>query len=602
MTVRFQVPMIGGLLVAAACCMGGVACGDDGSSPLSDGGSTGDHLLEILNPPGRSIGLAPNDTVQLRIRYLDPRGVPVSGAEVGFTVEGEGRGSILESVSAVTDGDGVAVMRLAAGGEAANFGVRVTAPDAVAVVFEVAVSQVGFASLWVRPNYRGAHPLSRFEAVEALLFFDGSCPTLGPTGDLHPDRVRTVSGLAQDLLFENLPAGLAATVVVRGRDAAGRWLVWGCVTLAAGQLVPGTVAVLDVSVSDLRVSPAGRYSLVSTLVLPESEASAWMAAVEPVGRLGRCARGFEQALLDCVVDAAFPDGSDDCVPTSSDASALLFETARGDLDAEGCRGATASGGGVSLEEQLLASVDATGLSARQALSDIALLDPLAFGTLEVHSTLSLADDPGSSGAFAWHRLESVRFPGLPLDLAFPLSDQGNTPLEADSLAVQYEEGAPPRVLLPPHALALHPAWCVWSYVRVALLAPVHLPGHPTSLVEALGGSYQDGATGSSGWPAAQAVTCDALGLPPGCLQQGWDQGVAWLQARLASSWEAIPGPSSADLTLTAQLALPDADFDLVADGLGTSDEPPSWMASLSLGGQSVAPESASFTVERLSSP
>lgn len=584
-------------------------CGDDGGDDSQDAGQAGNHRLEVLDPPGPSLGLAPNETASLRVRYLDTRDQTVPDARLSFSIVGDGGGATLAAFEAYTSAEGIGEMPLTAGSEDAFFTVSVSAPNAVPVQFEVAVSAAGFINLQVIPAYQGDHPLSLFTSVRAQIHFEDRCEDHRPTGTASPDRQRFVDSFEVPLEFANLPVDVAYAVVIRALDAEGRLRAWGCADLAQDQLVPGVTAQLHVAASDAHLDVTVGFTVTSEIQLPANTAPLLTVALDPLAELGRCELGVEQALLDCLLDARFSDGTPDCVVESSAATALALAGARGQLDAQQCRTALTGEAAEGLEATLRGSLDASGLEARDRLAAVAALDPAGFTHLRLHSELELVTDSPDGQVVAWHHLLTMgfpqAFPGTGADGAgFPLALQGNHPLSVKSLPSTYLEQDPPRLILPPHSLALHPRWSVWFIVHQQLLADAGLPADPAGLLARLATHYH--ATVESvpvrGCEAVEAHLCQALGAPSGCLAGACAAGLDLLQQRWALRWSELVSPQGTDASFTAELALRDTDGDLTVDALGTADLPTEWLLSIQLGTQWVVPDSATFDATALPAP
>ncbi len=580
----------------------GAGCGDDDNGNGNDGGQPGNHRLVILTPPGVAIGLAPNAQVTLRVRYLDANDAPVPDASVSFSIVGNGGGTTLGSFEAYTDSTGTAEMLLLAGGEDAYFTVEVTAQDALPVTFEVAVSEAGFTTLEVLPAYDGAHAADAFTTVRAQVYFDDACEDHPPTDTTLPDRQRYDSAFGILLVFENLPADRDYAVVLRGLDAGGALLAWGCAEVSHSQLIPGLTVRLNATAQDVRIQAQGSYTVTSDIALPPSAAPAASAAVAPAQDLGTCDLGVEQRLLDCLVDSAFPDGDVDCDPQTTDPTALAIADLRGTVGGNGCRSDRTSLGDPSLEVQLRQTLDATGLARRDALHALAAVSPEAFTHLQVRGRLTFVRSDPVSQIYGWHQLQEVSFPDLAPDVWVSLAQQGNHPLLASSLNTGYQTGTPPHLVLPPHDLALHPDWSAWSVAHAWLLAPLALATAPAALLAALIDDYEGTLGGDpvQGCPAVDALICQALGRPDTCLTGACDAAVEVIEQGWDDAWSVLAAPDGADARFTGNVPLEDPDGDLVANGLGTGDEPGTWLLTLELGGQSVSPTAATFSATRIS--
>ena len=360
------------------------ACG--GNSSLE--GDSGPTQRPSLIPVGNDqFGLGFGGSATLRVRYVDPVGQPIRGANVTFMLvatppEAYG-GSTLGGAQSETDAAGLASITVTAGAARAQFRVRAQAPNAVPAVFYVAVSDEGFVSLVVVPEQLGDRPVAR---VEVRLYADTACAALdagAPPETMYPPRTFDSYGMAAS--FTALPLDNAYTVL--GRATAGGILVAaGCVEIAPAQLLPGAEVHLVLPLADRTPTRAPSYVVTSTLDTRAARADdAW--------KVTACPLGPAQLLLDCAIDELDAGDPADCIVDNPGSLAQSLMARRGAPDASGCRPATVAAA-PSLDALAMTALGDDGVSLQRAASGL----PAVTGGMALESTLGDA-----------HTLVRVRF-------------------------------------------------------------------------------------------------------------------------------------------------------------------------------------------------
>lgn len=584
--------------------MTAASCGDSGSGNHNDGGTTGVHRLVILSPPGPSIGLAPAESRMLRVRYLDPEDRPVQDVRIGFAIQGSAGGAVLSEAQAFTDSEGIAEMQLTGGTAPSVFVVSVSAPHALGVAFEVAVSAAGFAHIEVRPMYSGSHAQASFAEVLVGVQFHKRCSDVLPLSPEPPDRQRSLEVFNSLAVFQNLPVDVDYALSVRGLTTEGLVLAWGCMDLGAGHLIPGVTQRINLGTGDLTQSPAGTYAVETDVILTEQAADDLGEAMAAFLPTGSCDLGVEEILLDCLLDAAFPDALADCTPQSEDPLAEDLRSRRGQRDALGCRGSQTPGGDPSLELELRNSVDATGIERLAALADFGAMSREGTHHLQLRSELRVVEAPFMDRFYTWHQLQTVCFPLMAQGLRISLSEMGATPLVASSMPSTRDPGPPPRLTIPPHALSLQPSWAAFQVAWHTHLSSANIPRHPWSSLWQLLQSYRGPASAPhlTGCEAVVAHLCDTIGQPASCLPDACTEGLVLLEEHVTEPWLALPDLTAVDVMLAASVVLNDEDGDLWSDRLGSPDAPAVWLMTLRSGSQWLAPASATFDASRILSP
>jgi hypothetical protein len=548
-------------------------CDDDGGA-APDAGS-GLYALEVLDPPGDSIGLPFAGAETLRVKYLDDGGRPIADAAVGFELVAGATettaGSTLSASSALTDDGGVARIELRAGSDRARFRVRVTAPGAGPVLFYVAVSDEGFAALEVFPEHRGFRPLTAFAGLELRLYPTAELSCGGFDPDAPAESVlppRSLPGFGGAAVFPAVMAGDPLTVVVWGVAAqGGRALSLGCAELPGSALPAGQVVVLGLPVDDrLPALPA------ALAIRSRFDASPLAAATAPTPdpwRVLACPLGAAQLLLDCALDAAAPDDTLDCAPTGTSALVADLAAARGALDAAGCRGSTIAAG-PSLEARLTAATGAPW--AGEPLRALVAARAAAVTGFELGSRLTL------TGEVAGHRLEDAAIEHDGERHEVDLLASLRPVLEADGVAATIDLGV---LAVSPHGFTLRHGELARGAFTALGLEPAGLGARGEALGDAMADAVTAGATG--GCPAVSQLTCEAVGRLADCLAAACAAAVPALDDRLAVWLDALDA-TGLDFLLSGSAVVVDDDLDLVAEGFTGV-----WHAALSLrGGGEVA--------------
>ncbi len=557
-----------------------VACGDD-LRPPSDGDQPRQSSLEILDPPGESIGLPFHGQTALRVLYRDPDGDPIADAPVAFAPvasasESTG-GSTISDTIVLTDGDGIAEVQLLAGAEQVVFRVQASALDAAPALFYVAVSEGGFTDLTATPEHVGFRTdLARVE-VRLYRIEELACADLDV--DAPPESVfppRSLDGFGGAARYKNVTAGEGFAVVAWATEEPdGLPLAAGCVELDPVQVRPARPIAFPLPVLDR--APA----LPAALQLTSEIDATQLVQPGDVWAVLDCPSGRAQLLIDCALDAQAPDGDLDCQVGGSSAVIDDVEALRGAPDPAGCRPADLPGGGATIDATLDDAIGApwpTGdqlaafLAARRApLQSFALTSRLEASSdgRSVHhrlGVLSISDGTGT------HEL----------DLA--TSDRAVVrqvaPFEVDPVHGELVVAA--------HSFTLDYGRFARSAFTTLGLVPAGLGSRGDQLGTALVQSVDDG--GTTGCPGLSAIVCAAAGRAASCLSAACQTARPALDDLMTDWWRALES-GGFDFTLSGTASLGDADADLTIDALtgGT------WSATLRLSSGSDATCPGTFT-------
>ena len=550
-----------GLLACAGVVHG---CGDDGPTP--DAGD-GQNRLEILEPPGDSIGLAFSASESLRVRYLSPSGDPIAGASVEFGLQvgaNESSGaSALSAATATTDSAGIAQIEVTAGVTDANFRVRATADRAAPATFFVVVSDTGFASFQITPTHGGPRLTTDYINVEVRLFSPDQldCATLDI--DELPESVfppRSIDGFVGDVLFQNLAAARPYVLVLWAEgELGGSRLAVGCVELTAEQVRVGPALQMSIDVTDRPLLWATPVAITSAVVLPDLDSAADAVVAPDPWRVVRCDLGAAQLVVDCSLDSAIPDGALDCVVNGSDPLIDAFENARGAL-ANGCRPDEQSPGVPSLDRAVLDAMSAGPWTEANALG-LAIARDQIIGGARLTSELSMP-----TTASARHRLLTLTMTAGAESRETDLTASARPVLEASATAAVDDSG---RVVIGDHGFTLDFERAADEMFALELLPAFGLDGRRDDLGAALIDSFESG--GDDDCAAISAVACAAAGEPATCIEAACAAVGPALDARLLA-WIAALGATDIDFSLTGAATIADVDFDRQVDRVGGAAE------------------------------
>jgi len=203
------------LFVAVIATLVAAACGNETFDPMDprlDGAR-----LEILGSP--AVNLRYGEVAELRVRYVDADGMPISNAPIAYEIAGLAEGSRVSALETPTTGEGQAAVDLTAGDADASFQVQVTPPMGDPVFFDVAVADTDLGTIVVSLSYPGSRELNR---VDTFLFEGVSCSSILDPRSL-PTALRmapSASSIATMPAFAGVPVGNDYTVAVRAQTGS----------------------------------------------------------------------------------------------------------------------------------------------------------------------------------------------------------------------------------------------------------------------------------------------------------------------------------------------------------------------------------------------
>jgi hypothetical protein len=561
----------------------GASCGDDlGAAP--DGGLPTGYTLEVLDPPGDSIGLPYSQGVTLRVRYLDDRSLPISAGAVNFAIVAEGTtenpgGSTLMSNTAITDELGIAQVELVAGAARVNFRVEVSAVAAPSALFYVAVSDVGFTTLRITPIHDGPRDDDSFDNVQVRLYQPATLLCANIDAEALPESFFPPrSGKFGDTLsFQNLAVNEPYTVVAWGETTPdGAKVALGCAQLDIAQVIGPTVG-LSLPVYDRALELPAAIRISSTFGLDSVEAAlASELPNDPWDPLA-CPLGAAQLLIDCTLDAITGDGVMDCVPTGPDPTGLAADVAaqRGAPDANGCRPARAPGDDESIDAQVSEALAAGGWPTTHTTALVEVRGA-CLHSFDLESELSFFFGSAS------HQILSASIAAGGTSHSVDLQASARPVLQQSQIAFTAELA---DLSLDTHAFTLRYGAIAAAVFVARGLAPLGLGSRASDLGSAIVESVDDPVSGLAGCAGLSALLCRTGSHAQNCAQAGCNSARTALDGSL-TQWSEMLDGVGLDLALQGSTTLSDPDDNLMVDGIVAGG----WQATFTL--QSAAQVSA----------
>ncbi len=542
------------------------ACSGPPSTPDAGGEQA---TLEILDPPGDSIGLAFSSAEELRVRYLGTGGEPRDGTPISFELVAgpseEVGGATLSSSASGTKSAGVAAVVLTAGTIGANFRVRVTAPGAPEAIFFVVVSEDGFAAIDVRGSHSGPRPVADYDVIEFRLYDPSTVRCTDIDIDAIPMSVfppRSTSGFDTAISYRNL-APRAYTVLVWGESAqSDQRLGVGCVELDAMQTTGGPAQLLEIAVVDRPLTWSTPISIESTLVFANlSELISASVTPDPWIALA-CDAGPAQLLIDCMLDAAFDDGTLDCAVGASDSLIDDIEALRDVADPSGCRPLEVSPGVASLDSVMIDTLTVGPWTVSRAMASASSRAQLLTG-FTIYSNLSM-----TSVGIAQHGLQRIRLAWAGLTHEVDLRASARPVIDASVIPTTIDGG---RAFFTDHEFTLDLERALATAFETVQLPTVGLGDRTADLGSALAQSF-------GGCNAISQLLCSEAARPGNCLVQACADAADLLNGRLRA-WIDASAATGLDFALSGNALITDRDFDLEVDSVGES-EPGQWRTAV----------------------
>jgi hypothetical protein len=571
------------MTAALVACGGACAGGEPGPTP------TGDRLF-VADPAMIQIG--PGETASARF-VLTSGGVPIGAQTVNFEIVDdpempgdEAKGAVLGSMTAVTDGDGAAIVDVTAGEETV-FHVLATAGGVPAELVIIVAPATG--TVMVAPFFTAnSNASGRTTSIEVLLIDNRPCAALDLNGRLRPSRdpvaLPSSGGTAR---FDLVSTTGSNAIVGRALGGHGGAIATGCVDLLGSSLVPNGVVQVAVPLRDATPDPVGTYTLAWPLrFVPPLAAAAVIA--EPWRDLGDCPLDPAQLFLDCTIDALSP-ATDldplDCKPSAVAGGEGTLGNAlaarRGAMIVDfsgavtGCRGARDGSGTPSLDAIAMGLFGSPTPALVVALPAIGADAAHALDGADMTSSLDVRPSGRADEYVVTHVLTSARFGSATVTLAtlaLPALTAYTTAITRDGL-----------LIIDDHGFSLRLGRVARAGFGLTALAP-RLPEAKTpdagGLVSALLDLLRT-SDGSGGCAALDRVLCADVGRPPECLGAACPAGLSALVAKLHGAFDAADG-TELDLYLAGSAALIDMRGDGMTHQLGSSTSDPTAIASWSV--------------------
>jgi hypothetical protein len=289
--------------LSGLCCAG---CSGNAASALDVGGSAGasadsrseGHSAAIPDALSFEVGdtlrLAPAQRVPLVVHATPP-----GRYRIRFALPTDAKDASLDHSEAMSDEDGAATVNLTAPTSASLFTVRASVGTEVKTEVDVSVSELGYATLRLKPVYAG---LRRIAGWVASVHPDADCASLQGVPYTDGSLVTKV-GSNDTAILEDVPIGQPFAATLRSAQLAG-----GCIE--TGKLPAGTVTQLDVPILDRPMQLADLKLGLDIGV--DTSSKAWVDAmkvgVEPaVAALRGTAKSDLEAFIDALQEIVAPE-------------------------------------------------------------------------------------------------------------------------------------------------------------------------------------------------------------------------------------------------------------------------------------------------------
>ena len=570
--IRFITIVMSGVIALAG-------CGDGSNSPQLDAAQQNRLRHLAILEPGTEIGLNSGATSTLGVRYEESTGEPIANEQVAFELiarNSTGAGGASISAALVnTNAFGVAKIELQAGPESASFRVLATALDAAEATFYVAVSDTGFAEISAAVHYDGWRPRETLAAPELRLFDADAVRCASWHVDDPPDSSfppRTAPGLDEAISYPFVLAQRPYTLTAWIRSQlSGRALAAGCIDVGAGQIPPLEVN-LNVAVADSPHVLASETEITTVVDLSPVRNALEAAGSEDDWNTLRCEAGLGQALLDCTLDALVPDGTLDCVATSTNSLADAIQAKRGSLNGMKCRSKFANGP-PSVDSLLHNAVVGTAFPVGTDLANMLDIRIATLTQLKLRSQLSAAPHHAS------HKLVDLLVDIGDDYSVVPLAETNRPILTQTAIPYTHTPGEPGALHLSPHGFTLQFGRATRTVFATTALAPLGLDDSVNELGSALASAVADEPSGTTGCAAVSNIVCNAVGQAANCVLSACESGHLALNANLSESWQRLQSTGE-DFEFAGELSTSDSDEDLLLEV--TTEGPTGWRATMKL--------------------
>lgn len=211
-----------------------------------------------------TLKMAPGETVEISVV-----GTPAKPYAIKLLLLGDSLDASLDRTDVVADASGRATATLRAPNTATLFAVRATIKDGPSANLSVAVSDQGFGTLTVLPDYAGQRETREWVASVVT---GTNCETLKPTFPNDPEGPQPVTAEeGEPIVIEDVPVGPKLAVFVRGGH-----FMWGCADKS--DLVANENVKVEVRITDKPLDLGGANLDVSLgMALDEQDWAAMVA-------------------------------------------------------------------------------------------------------------------------------------------------------------------------------------------------------------------------------------------------------------------------------------------------------------------------------------
>jgi hypothetical protein len=382
-----QIASLTGALTALAAL--GTGCSVDAPSeptpvPPEDGKSGPDASVSFVGDDG--LALAPGEARTLRI-VTDPP----DAYQVSFALLGRAMDATLGDASVVASSAGEAEVELRAPSNATLFRLRASIKDGGSAEIEVSVSDEGFGTIRLVPNYAGTRDVDIWAGAVVAHTTCAELGSLAP-GDLEGALEASAPASSTPLVIENAPVGPTLAVVVR----AGHY-VWGCKDET--HLVASKALDVEVEAVNVPMNLAATELAVSLSFEPEDPQAYQALVSEAAGVLAEAAFPTQTTEVATLLDTIASLAGNDAPAYESARSAGSFDEtaaahwAANSLSLRATVGAWALAGlpiSGALTGALLGDETSTG-KATLTLDTIGGLDAAAAGSADDNQVTWTAD-------------------------------------------------------------------------------------------------------------------------------------------------------------------------------------------------------------------
>lgn len=400
-------------------------------------------------------------------------------------------------------------------------------------------------------------------------------------------RAPHVVALGSTFVFTEVAAKGSSAVVGQGLDNNNIVRIAGCVDVPGASLLESTAIRVTLAMDHLFPVPVGNYQAVTSFQF-KTPLSATVAIQSAWQQWARCPLDPARLWLDCTLDALSPDSSndpDDCIPVAGTEGPLeaslvsrrgttvapLKGTVASATDTP-CHDAKDSNGNTSLEaaiDNLFASATSRARLSNANLGGFAAEIATLLDSVRIDSQLTVTSAPETNRYFVEHALAGIAFPDAPFPNAFKVSSLALPVPTASLVLATLVAGQPAdQFSLPRHGFTLRLGTTA-RYAFESSSLEARGAQNSSDMVNSLFGLAQlNDASGTlTGCDALDAVVCDQIKQPRGCVVAACLRGLVALANNLAGPFANLDG-DGLDFFLSGSAPIIDLDGDGLVDALG----------------------------------